>query len=263
MPRGRRCSSRTEARAQPAPAAPPRLVPKPRAIIPSSEASLHEASNEGSHRSPVRSSPRLRPPGWNEPPLGLSPKLRTPPTKSRTTHVGVGTGQRARARNYTLNITSGLILQSVVHSLRATSRRSAHSETVHAGGRDTSVATDAGLADRPAIRVALLLDADRGRGGFGGRPARRAGAVVAGCATVVSAVPEPATGVLTSQRRARNAVRAADPDRRSATSKADAGKTIDSAGARRADPRSRCPRHVPIAPRGVPAPARSLQRAAA
>jgi hypothetical protein len=37
--------------------------------------------------------------------------------------------------------------------------RSAHSETVHAGGRDTSVATDAGLADRPAIRVALLLDA--------------------------------------------------------------------------------------------------------
>ena len=95
------------------------------------------------------------------------------------------------------------------------------------------------------------------------RSARRAGAVIAGCATVVSAVPRPATGVLTSQRRARNAVRAADPDRRSATSKADAGKTIDSAGARRADPRSRCPRHVPIAPRGVPAPARSLQRAAA
>ena len=89
------------------------------------------------------------------------------------------------------------------------------------------------------------------------------GGVIAGCATVVSAVPHPVTGALTSQPRARNAVRAADPDRRSATLKVDAGKTIDSAGARRADPRSRCPRRVPIAPRGVPAPARSLQRAAA
>jgi hypothetical protein len=38
--------------------------------------------------------------------LGLSPGLRTPPTKSRTTHAGVGTGHRARARNYALNITS-------------------------------------------------------------------------------------------------------------------------------------------------------------
>jgi len=38
--------------------------------------------------------------------LGLSPELRTPPTRSRTTHVEVGTGQRARAWNYALNITS-------------------------------------------------------------------------------------------------------------------------------------------------------------
>ena len=38
--------------------------------------------------------------------LGLSPELRTPPTRSRTTHVGVGTGHRARTWNYTLNITS-------------------------------------------------------------------------------------------------------------------------------------------------------------
>ena len=36
--------------------------------------------NEGSRNSPVRSSPRLWPPGWNEQPLGLSPELRTPPT---------------------------------------------------------------------------------------------------------------------------------------------------------------------------------------
>ena len=36
----------------------------------------------------------------------LSPELRTPPTMSRTTHVGAGTGHRARAWNYALNITS-------------------------------------------------------------------------------------------------------------------------------------------------------------
>jgi hypothetical protein len=35
--------------------------------------------------------------------LGLSPGLRTPPTKSRTTHARVGTGHRARTWNYTLN----------------------------------------------------------------------------------------------------------------------------------------------------------------
>jgi hypothetical protein len=60
VPRGRRCSSRTEARSQPASAAPPRLVPKPRHNIPPCEAPLHEASNRGSSRSPVRSSPRPR-----------------------------------------------------------------------------------------------------------------------------------------------------------------------------------------------------------
>jgi len=42
----------------------------------------------------------------DRPLLRLSPGLRTPPTKSRTTHAEVGTGQQARTRNYTLNITS-------------------------------------------------------------------------------------------------------------------------------------------------------------
>ena len=36
--------------------------------------------------------------------LGLSPELRTPPARSRTTHVGVGTGHRARTRNHTHDI---------------------------------------------------------------------------------------------------------------------------------------------------------------
>ena len=87
--------------------------------------------NEGSSNSPVRSSPRLRPPGWNGPPLGLSPELRTPPTRSRTTHVEVGTGHRARTWNYTLNSHQS-ISNPVVHSSCATSRRTSGSGSLRA-----------------------------------------------------------------------------------------------------------------------------------
>ena len=48
--------------------------------------------------------------------LGLYPGLRTPPTKSRTTHARVGTGHRARTWNYTLNSHQS-ISNPVVHSL--------------------------------------------------------------------------------------------------------------------------------------------------
>ena len=124
----------TEARAQPAPAAPPRLVPKPRSNIPSSEASFHEASDKGSRHSPVRSSPNPRPPGQNEPPLGLSPELRTPPTKSQRRTSRWGQANK-HGPGTTRSTSHPLILQSVVHSRRATSRRNAHSETVGAGGQ--------------------------------------------------------------------------------------------------------------------------------
>jgi len=83
LPRGRRCSSRTEPRAQPAPAASQRPVLYPRSNIPSCEGALHGASTRVQAIHPSGHSPRLRPPGWNGPPLGLSPELRTPPTKSR------------------------------------------------------------------------------------------------------------------------------------------------------------------------------------
>ena len=92
----------TEATSGRAPAASQRPVPAPR----------HTSHRRGSRitrqtrvhaNSPVRSSPRLWPPGWNGPPLGSPPGLRTPPTKSRTTHARVGTGHRARTWNYTLN----------------------------------------------------------------------------------------------------------------------------------------------------------------
>jgi hypothetical protein len=78
--------------------------------------------NEGSSDSPVRLSPRLwRPGGTGR--LGLSPGLRTPPTRSRRRTPRWGQAIRARTWNYSLNIYIGLILQSVVHSQRATSRR--------------------------------------------------------------------------------------------------------------------------------------------
>jgi hypothetical protein len=55
----------------------------PRSNIPSCEGALHGASTRVQAIHPSGHSPRLRPPGWDGPPLGLSPELRTPPTKSR------------------------------------------------------------------------------------------------------------------------------------------------------------------------------------
>src|SRR5450631_2742150 len=57
--------------------------------------------------------------------LGLSPGLRTPPTRSRRRTPRWGQAIEARTWNYSLNIYIWLILQSVVHSQRATSRRTA------------------------------------------------------------------------------------------------------------------------------------------
>ena len=51
---------------------------------------LHEASTRVQAIHPSGHSPRLRPPGRNEPPLGLSPELRTPPTRSRRRTPGWG-----------------------------------------------------------------------------------------------------------------------------------------------------------------------------
>ena len=111
IPRGRRCSSRTGRTAQPAPAALPRLVLQPRSNIPPCEAPLDEASTrvQAIHPSGLPLA-RGRPDGTGRR-LGFPPELRTPPTRSRTTRVEVGTGHRARTWNYQLNITSGLILQ--------------------------------------------------------------------------------------------------------------------------------------------------------
>jgi hypothetical protein len=112
---GALCAPRTTvltpdgATSRPASAASQRHVPVP-AIRPIDEVALNEASTKGSHMFARPIFPSLWPPGWNGPPLGF-PGLRTPPTKSRTTHARAGTGHRARTWNYTLN-SSSVDLQS-------------------------------------------------------------------------------------------------------------------------------------------------------
>ena len=76
---------------QPAPAASQRPVLAPRYQHPISGAPHYEASTEVYALHPSGLSPRLWPPDGTGA-LGLFPELRTPPARSRTTHVGAGTG---------------------------------------------------------------------------------------------------------------------------------------------------------------------------
>jgi hypothetical protein len=66
-------------------------------------------------------------PGWNGRPWAF-PRAPHPAGSAPATHVEVGTGHRARAWNYALNITSADPPIRVVHSQRATSRRTTSSE---------------------------------------------------------------------------------------------------------------------------------------
>ena len=123
-PRGRRCSSRTEGRAQPAPAALPRLVLRPALAHPSCglRFTRHQRGFTKFTR-PACPSPVAA--GMERPPLGFPSKLHTPPTRSR--RVTPRRGQVIEHEPGTTRSTSHqLILQSIVHSLRATSRRTVH-----------------------------------------------------------------------------------------------------------------------------------------
>jgi hypothetical protein len=97
--------------------------------------SLTSASNtppgEGSHNEASTRVQAIHPPGLplacrrpdgTSSRLGFPPSFAPHPAKSRATHVGAGTGHRARAWNYTLNSHQS-ISNPVVHSIRATSRR--------------------------------------------------------------------------------------------------------------------------------------------
>ena len=125
LPRGRRCSSRPEG-------VPGRRLPLPsgQSLDPRHQQSVGEARLTRHQQGfkqfsrPVFPSPGI--PGQNRDRLGLSPELRTPPTKSRRR-----TPRRGQAIEHgpgtTRSTSHQSILQSCVHSLRATSRRTASS----------------------------------------------------------------------------------------------------------------------------------------
>jgi hypothetical protein len=121
------------------------------AMIPTGLGAPSRGINEGSSNSPVRSSPHLRPLGWNEQPLGLFPGLRTPPAKSRTTHAKEGTGHQSTDPELPLN-SHPSISNPVVHLWCATSRRT--SQRRRPQPAVTSVKRKCGARD---LSIRLLL----------------------------------------------------------------------------------------------------------
>jgi hypothetical protein len=91
------------------------------------QGSASRGINEGSSDSPVRSSPRLWPPGWNGHALGRPLELRAPPSPA----AHVEGGDRPSSTDLKQRSTTSAeppILR--VHSLRATSRRTVPSGRV-------------------------------------------------------------------------------------------------------------------------------------
>jgi hypothetical protein len=99
LARGQRCSSRLERVPNWRPPHSQRPVPALRHNNPSCGSLHHEASTrvQAIHPSGL---PSPVTPGWNGS-ASAFPELRTPPTRSRTTHVEEGTGHRARTWNNT------------------------------------------------------------------------------------------------------------------------------------------------------------------
>jgi hypothetical protein len=123
---------------------------------------------------PVFPSPTVA--GWNAQPLRLSPGLRTPPTKSRQRTPGRGQAIE-HGPGTTRSTPHRLILQSVVHSQRATSRRTPTWESLRTVGAarlpelwksSVGEATDAVVSEASACRNRT----PRGVGGVGVRRPR-------------------------------------------------------------------------------------------
>jgi hypothetical protein len=147
IPRGRRCSSRPED-------VPDRRLPlyHGQSFDPAPTSHLRGRAlrgiNEGSSDSPVRSSPRPQQPGWNGPPLRLPPEASVP-RRPRADDARQGRGQANEHGPGTTRSTSHpLILQSVVHSFRATSRRTVHSTSAAPAARRACVG---GGAEEPLL----------------------------------------------------------------------------------------------------------------
>jgi hypothetical protein len=105
--------------------------------------------DEGLSNSPVRSSPRLWRPGWNGPPLGLPPSFA--PRRPGADDARRG-GDRPSSTDLELLAQHHISRSSnrvVVHSLRATSRRTTRSECESG---ESSFSTRAGAAQEPIAR---------------------------------------------------------------------------------------------------------------
>jgi hypothetical protein len=126
----------TDGDSRPAPAASQRpvLAPGRTSHLPGSRLTRHQRGFKQFAR-PVF--PSLWPPGWNGPPLDSCPGLRTPPTKSqrRTPRWGQAI---EHGPGTTAQLTFPSISNPVVHSIRATSRRTSprHSCEGRRAGRE-------------------------------------------------------------------------------------------------------------------------------
>ena len=115
---------------RPAPAASQRPVPKPRHNIPPCEALLHGPSTGVTHVHPS-GLPLARAAGVEPAALRLSPELRTPPSPA----AHVRGGDRPSSTDLELPLNSHpSISNPVVHSMRATSRRTARRRANAVGG---------------------------------------------------------------------------------------------------------------------------------
>ena len=138
-----------------APAAPPRLVPKPRHNIPPCEALLHEASNRGSRRSPVRSSPRLPrrdgTSGASASPRASHPTVTGSARRGREQAIEHGPGTTAQLTSVDLQSGSSLVSCDIASHRAKQGPRSCR--------RDARTSTKAGL--HPPSRAGASVAAPR------------------------------------------------------------------------------------------------------
>jgi hypothetical protein len=167
IPRGRRCSSRTEGRAQPAPAASRRPVLSPRSNIPPRGAPLHEASTRVHAIHPSGLPLACGLPDGTGTPLGFPPSSAPHRHRRRASRAG----QAIEHGPQTMLTTSAEPPILRVHSLRATSRRTVRSGRLMLDLRDARKRpkSSSALVGRPHrdSSADVLADAARHQAGAG------------------------------------------------------------------------------------------------
>ena len=172
IPRGRRCSSRpmaTSGRRLPLRSG-PSLHPAPASII--AGPAPNEEVNEGSSHSPVRSAQPVAA-RMERAALGLKPRCSHPADPEPDDARRGGTGHRARTWNYRLNSHSLSISNPVVHSMRATSRRTSPFRSSACRLSDDQSSRHRGRPPAAASRLLQRRNVATAGGRFSGRAAVR------------------------------------------------------------------------------------------